>query len=238
MKNLKAVFLSCIIIGSGLSLSAQTQFSGWIATFHTYSLDKKFSIHFDGQWRSTDQVQHMQTLLLRWGLNIKVRKNMTATGGYAYIHNRRVITGISGYAPEHRFWEQFIVSHKFGRGSLAHRFRLEQRLIGKSFIDNNEFKNDGNVFANRFRYFFRAYIPIVEAKGPFLALQNEVFLNYGDKSVVNGKVFDQNRAYAALGYRFSKAFDAEVGYMNQYNSGTNNAFVNNHIFQVATYIRL
>ena len=73
----------------------------------------------------------------------------------------------------------------------------------------------GNLFANRFRYFNRAIISLKKqkpfVKGAFAAVQNEVFLNIGDKSAVNGKFFDQNRLYLAAGYRFSPKFDGEIG---------------------------
>ena len=97
------------------------------------------------------------------------------------------------------------------------------------------------MYANRFRYFIRNILPLNAepgfSKGMFAALQNEVFLNFGNKENVNGKTFDQNRLYMAVGYRFSKSFDLEAGYMNQYINGRNND-VNNHIAQIATYIRL
>ena len=231
-------------------LTAQTQLTGWLADFNTVKISTKLSLHSDFQLRSTDQIEHVQTLLLRAGLNYHASKKIVLTGGYAYVQNRRVIDGISGYTPEHRIWEQFLLTHPLTigkglharKGTLAHRFRVEQRFIAKSRVLNNEFDNYGNVFANRLRYFIRNVTPLVPwstaGKAPFLALQNEVFVNFGDKSGVNGEFFDQNRAYIALGYRFHKSFDAEMGYMNQYVNGRGNAFVNNHIVQLATYVRL
>jgi hypothetical protein len=65
-----------------------------------------------------------------------------------------------------------------------------------------------------------------------------VFLNIGDKSPVNGKFFDQNRFYLALGYRVNPKFDLEAGYMNQYVSGSNDNISRAHILQLATYLRL
>jgi hypothetical protein len=233
--------LLVITVFAGKLACSQSQFSGWFANFSSFKLNNKFSIHFDGQLRSTDDLEHVSTLLLRTGLNAHVKKNMIATAGYAFIHNRRVISDISGYAPEHRLWQQFIVSHPIAGITLNHRFRLEQRFITKSVIENYTFKNEGNIFANRFRYFFRGLIPIGGKLGPgtpFVAVQNEVFLNFGDKSGVNGEYFDQNRAYLAFGLRLSKEFDLEAGYMNQYINGRNEAFTNNHIAQLATYLRL
>ena len=98
------------------------------------------------------------------------------------------------------------------------------------------------MYANRLRYFFRDVIPFSGkkqfAKGMFASVQNEIFVNLGDKSNVNGKFFDQNRAYISVGYRFVKSFDAEIGYMNQYVSGKGSSYVNNNILQLATYLRL
>jgi len=50
-------------------------------------------------------------------------------------------------------------------------------------------------------------------------------------------LFDQNRIYFAVGYRFSSKFDAEAGYMNQYTNGMVTD-VSNNIIQVAFYTRL
>lgn len=193
----------------------------------------------------------MQILLLRTGLNYHVNSRLFLTAGYGYIPGRQVVAGISGYTAEHRLFEQMQYTHPLvigagthaRKGTLAHRLRLEQRFIpNRPYIDNNELKSDGNLYANRLRYFIRNITPLVPwsatGKAPFLALQNEVFVNIGDKSAVNQKFFDQNRAYIALGYRFSKQFDAEIGYMNQYINGRNETFTNNHIVQLATYVRL
>ena len=216
MKKVLLVAFACFAAGS--VVHAQSEFSGWVANFSTFKLSNKFSIHFDGQLRSTDDIEHISTLLLRTGLNWHVKKNMTATAGYAYIHNRRVVGPVSGYAPEHRLWQQLIVSHPFTNTTLSHRFRLEQRFISKSVVEDNELKNEGNVFANRLRYFFRTMIPIgkkLEPKTPFIGVQNEVLVNFGDKSGVNGETFDQNRLYLSFGYRVNKELDLEIGYMNQ-----------------------
>lgn len=109
-------------------------------------------------------------------------------------------------------------------------------------VINNQLKNDESVYANRFRYFIRNVIPFQQqktfSKGVFAALQNEVFVNIGNTSNVNGKFFDQNRLYLAMGYRLSSSFDLETGYLNQYISGRSGTFTNNHVWQVAGYLRL
>ena len=241
MKLQLVVFV--LLNGIAVSSLSQTQYSGWFASFNTIKVGKKTSIHAEAQFRSTDKLEHLQSALVRGGLNYHVKKNITVTAGYGVFHNRRVLSGRVGYAKEHRIWQQFMINHSLKKKILvAHRFRLEQRFIEKKKITDNELEKDGFAYANRFRYFIRNVLPLVKepvfAEGIFVALQNEVFVNFGNTATVNGKFFDQNRLYLATGYRLNKQWDLELGYMNQYISGAANTFTNNHILQVASYLRL
>ncbi len=242
MKKLIALAIITLLTTLFSVAYGQSQFTGWLASFNTFKVGKKTSIHADLQWRSTDEIKQTQTVLLRSGLNYHLNKKIIITAGYAFISNKRVVSTVEGFAPEHRTWEQFIYNHKLKNIFTSHRFRIEQRFIGKSIVLNNELKNDGSVYANRFRYFIRNILPLNSEtsfqKGVFAALQNEVFVNFGNTSNVNGKFFDQNRLYLAMGYRLSTKADLEVGYMNQYINGKGTAFTNNHIVQLATYLRL
>ena len=240
----KSFFLFLCVLAGSLFFTAgvQSQFTGWTALFTTFKTGKKTSIHADVQLRSTDEIKQVQTLLLRTGLNIHLNKKIIITAGYAFIRNKRIISNVSGFAPEHRIWEQLIYNHKLKNIFTTHRLRLEQRFISKSIIVNNELKNDGTLYANRFRYFIRNILSLKTEtpfkKGIFAALQNEVFVNIGKTSNVNGEFFDQNRFYLAPGYRLHAKTDLEIGYMNQYVNGRGNQFTNNHIVQLAGYLRL
>jgi hypothetical protein len=44
--------------------------------------------------------------------------------------------------------------------------------------------------------------------------------------------------YIAGGYRLSAKADLELGYLNQYVNGRGSQFTNNHIIQLAGYLRL
>lgn len=240
-----SVFVSCFILFFNSHVcDAQTQFSGWLASFNTFSLNKKFSLHFDAQLRSTDKLQQVQTILLRPGINYHVNKSVVGTIGYAYISNKRTLNRVEALLPEHRIWQQALLSQKIKKVSIAHRLRFEERFISKAVVTNNSLKTNGSDAAFRLRYFIRSIVPQLQtsaantfAKGLFFALQNEVFVNTGDKSAVNGKTFDQNRLYGAVGYRLPGKIDIETGYMNQY-IVTRSSFTNNHIAQIAVYKRL
>jgi hypothetical protein len=168
---------------------------------------------------------------------------MIITAGYAYVGHNREVSDIQGWIPEHRIWEQFIINQRFSvqghATTLQHRFRLEQRFIGQGIVDGNELTTDGYDFAQRLRYFARGIFPLKKTEtftnGAFIALQDEIFANV--QNAPNDKIFDQNRAYIAIGWRLSPKFDIEAGYMNQFVVGKNNNSVNN-IIQMAGYIRL
>ncbi|HEX2629147.1 MAG TPA: DUF2490 domain-containing protein [Chitinophagaceae bacterium] len=238
------ILLVLFIVSLQHTVFSQSQFSGWLASFNTFKTGKKTSIHFDAQLRSSDEFKQVQTLLLRPGINFHVRKNITLTAGYAFIANRYRLGGITDMAIEHRIWEQVLINQKIKKITLAHRFRMEQRFLPKLTIENGDLAADGhNVMLGRLRYFARGILPLTKtegsfARGPFVALQNEVFVNIFNKDKVNGKFFDQNRAYLAMGYRLNPKADLEIGYLNQYVNGAGNAFTNNHVVQVAGYLRL
>lgn len=221
--------------------NAQVQFNGWLASFNTFSLGKKLSLHLEGQLRSTDQVKGVQTVLLRTGLNVHLSKKLMLTGGYAFVDSRRTAGNLSSLLPEHRIWQQATANHKIKTVAVTHRLRFEERFLAKAAVVNNEIRTDGFNQAFRFRYFLRNLIPFTAKadfkRGWYAAVQDEVFLNTGTKTAVNGKTFDQNRLYGAVGYRLSAKIDAETGYMNQYIS-TATGSTNNHIVQVAVYKRL
>ncbi|MEX6687052.1 DUF2490 domain-containing protein [Danxiaibacter flavus] len=234
-------FLPCV----KLYAQSQNNFSGWLALFSSYKLNNKLSVHFDGQLRSADKIKEAQSFLIRPGINYMVARNQIATVGYAYVGHFRRINGVSGWANEHRIWEQYIFNQSFPVAeravSLQHRLRLEQRFISRSEVVNEQLKTKDYVFAQRFRYFARSIFPLGQTskftKGMFISLQDEVFFNVTNASAVNNKFFDQNRAYGSIGYRLSPKCDIETGYMYQFVAGRNSN-INNHILQIAGYLRL
>lgn len=240
--------LTLLLIFSAANTKAQTRqdFSGWAGVFASYKLNDKFSIHFDGQLRTASGWEKPSAVMMRPGLNYHINSRTIATAGYAYIDNNRTVSGISGWIPEHRIWEQLLYNQKValsGRNTvLQHRFRFEQRFAGTAIVEGNKVVRNNYEFAMRLRYFTRIVVPLQKTEnftsGSFIALQDEVFFNIrNNDAVTNGKAFDQNRAYFAMGWRFSPKFDLEAGYMHQYAIGRSND-VSNSIIQLAGYLRL
>ncbi|HSK13774.1 MAG TPA: DUF2490 domain-containing protein, partial [Phnomibacter sp.] len=144
---------------------------------------------------------------------------------------------------EQRLWQQYLILQPARHTSIQHRFRFEERFVPLPNVRNSDLYTDDLLFSTRFRYFVRSVIPLRKqtapfSKGLFFAPQNEIFFNTTNRDNVNGKFFDQNRLYGAIGYRFARSFDAEAGYMWQLvKRRTALGDLNNHIAQVAIYWR-
>ncbi|WAC41102.1 DUF2490 domain-containing protein [Pedobacter sp. SL55] len=235
------IVLSAFLIFTTTSLFAQTinQNTGWFLFLNSTKFNDKWGMHFDLQLRSEDKWDGLRNLLVRPGVTYYINKNSNATLGYlftqTYLPNDILVgaASLKNTLTEHRIWQQYIYSHQPWKGAaLSHRFRLEQRFIERQTDD---------LFSQRLRYFFRLIQPLQKqegafTKGVFAALQNELFFNIQNKEKVNGSLFDQNRAYLAVGYRVSKGFDVEAGYLNQSINGASRNTVNN-VAQLALYTR-
>ena len=160
MKYLKNLPVMITVLITFTNSHAQTaNFAAWLATFHTYKINEKFDIVFDGHLRSTKQVKHISTILLRPGISYKFSKHVSVALGYALNDARREVGGLNRLIPEHRVWQHVILRHKISSASLMHRFRLEQRFLPKVIAQNNLLVHNGYNWANRFRYFTRTVIP-------------------------------------------------------------------------------
>jgi len=231
----KILLLAVISFMALGKLAAQTQHqnTGWFMFLNNTKFNKHWGLQFDVQVRSADDWKYVRNTLVRPAIQYFINDKNNVALGYLWQTTRNQLIGSSNTVMhEHRIFEQYIYTHKLSSIFATHRLRLEQRFIERA---NEE------VFSQRFRYFFRLLQPLVKvesgfASGPFIALQNEVFLNLQNKDKINGSVFDQNRLYLAAGYRFSKKFDIEAGYMNQAVKNTSN-HTNNSIIQLAVYTR-
>lgn len=233
MTRILLLMLFCCISMTGFAQTI-TQNSGWLFLLNNTKFSEKWGTHLDVQVRSSDQWKDVRNFMFRPGLTYFIDKKQDVTLGYLLNESHNLKQDLNSYKlTEHRIWEQYIYKHKISSMYVSHRLRLEQR-----FIDRYE-KED--LFSQRFRYFFRIILPLEKGikdfeKGMFAALQNEFFLNLQNKDELNKHIFDQNRAYAAAGYRFSRKFDLEAGYLNQAIKGVSNSTFN-HVVQLAVYTR-
>jgi Protein of unknown function (DUF2490) len=218
MSMLKLILsLSLLVVGSGSLHGQQARThavnnNAWLMYFGNHRLSERFGVHAEAQWRRNDFFANNQQLLLRTGVDYYLKDNSRITVGYAYIKTYPYGDfAVANAFPEHRLWQQFTTAQQLGKVKLAHRYRLEQRMIGNP--TTGEFEN--GRFENRFRYMAKATVTLTSKwKRPlYLAAYDEVFVNWGKDVAYN--IFDQNRLYAALGITLSPKAKLEFGYLYQ-----------------------
>jgi hypothetical protein len=218
---------------------------------NTFNINEKFTFFFDAQLRSNDNWVHPETFIFRPAIGYALNKNTILSLGVAAVTNWRELfyTGpadeeitIRDGVSDNRIWQQLVVNKKYGNSTLQHRLRLEERGLGWLDLEGEEIVVKDRKFNARFRYFTRWIKPFAPTtnfqKGTYLALQNEFFFNVIGAQYANNKLFDQSRSYGGFGYRLSKEFDVELGYMLQFVDVNNRQKFINHIAQVTTFLRL
>lgn len=189
----------------------------WLQTFNTFSLNKKWSIHLEYQWRRENGLKDWQQSLLRTGVNVKLNEQVTAHVGYGLIHTFAYgdyPVANAGTFPEHRLYEQLTMKQAINKWSFIHRFRVEQRWLRRKKSTTEGLVNDW-YFLHRFRYQFRTQYPLwaSQTKQLYAAAADELFIGAGKNLGTN--IFDQNRIFLLLGYKLNKKISLEAGYFNQ-----------------------
>lgn len=197
-----------------------SQTHGWAMYFGNHRISERWGIHTEYQWRRHDLFNTWQQSLMRIGVDYYSKDQAQYTLGYGWIKSFEY-----GEQPiqhdfnEHRIWQQLILKNKVGRIEFNHRYRLEQRFLEQwKLLTTSNYEQNGYTFRNRVRYRFMATIPLsrkeMKDNTLFLAAYDEPFIQFGKGIAKN--ILDQNRLYFALGWRFSKDFNIQLGYLNQY----------------------
>jgi hypothetical protein len=133
--------------------------------------------------------------------------------GYAWAptfpYGTYTLAAVPKVFPEHRIYEQVVLTSAVGKATLTNRLRLEQRWIGR--FASVEAEKPAFVFLNRFRYMPRIDFPITEKW--YAAAYDEILIGFGKS--VGENIFDQNRVSAMIGYKASPLFKIEGGFINQ-----------------------
>jgi len=217
----KLFFIPALLIT--INLSAQNDrvndfnYLNWVQTFNTISLNRKWSLHLEYQWRRADGLKNRQQSLLRIGANYKLNDYITAHLGYGWIETfpyGDYPIASAGTFPEHRIYEQLSFRQPVNKWIFTHRFRIEQRWLGKVKSGTDREIEDW-IFLHRFRYQFRMQHPlwVKYDKQLYAAVADEIFIGAGKNLGVN--IFDQNRILLIAGYKFNNNFSMEAGYINQ-----------------------
>jgi len=145
----------------------------------------------------------LQQLLIRTGIGFNLTENNNnILLGYGYFHSQNYIanTDTKIGTNESRIFQQFLTRQVFGRVTIQHRYRIEERFVEADF-------------AMRFRYFLGVNIALNNKT----LINNTVYASAYNELFVNAQntVFDRIRLYGAMGYVVNANFRFELGYMSQ-----------------------
>jgi hypothetical protein len=190
---------------------------GWQQLFLFVPLNKQWGIHGEYQWRRTDGFKNGQQGLFRTALQYRVNEQLAVQLGYAEVETHPYgdyPIASNGRFPEHRIYQQVLLQQKLNRAQVSHRFRMEQRFLGK-VKPGTKREVDDWTFLHRFRYQVRVKQPLWQAKKQtlYVVLADELFIGAGKNLGIN--IFDQNRLMTLIGFTFNKNISAETGYLNQ-----------------------
>jgi hypothetical protein len=210
------------------TFAGNNDFQAWsqIAVNGSVTKDSKFLVWFDGHARYGDDASRLATSIVRPGIGWKASSKLSLWAGYARVRNP-----VSGEGPdikEDRIWQQatYPIVSIFG-GTLTGRTRLEQRT-------RDDFGEDTG---NRVRHMFRWSKSI--ADGPYsLIFANEYFYNADDTDWGQRSGFDQNRAYAAIGWQAAKKTRIEFGYLHNNINSAGSSNQTNNVFSLGLFHKL
>jgi hypothetical protein len=203
----------------------------WLGYFNQTRLTNKFGCWLDVHYRQTDHfIDRPFQFLVRPAVTYFIKDNLRFNVGYTFV-NHFPAKGLNTSRPEHRAWQQVWWNQKYHGLTTLQWLRLEQRFNHKIA---NDVLEDGYNFNYRLRYNMAFFIPLrgkeLVAKTPFMAVMNEVFINFGSKIVYN--TFDQNRFFAGLGYQFTPHLNAQLGYMNVFQQeATGNKYMSSNVIR-------
>src|ERR1043165_3545502 len=191
---------------------------GWYSSYNTINISKNISIWLEYSWRRHEVINNWQQSLARGGVQYNFQNGITASLLYGRITTYPYGDYPAGphSIPENRLTEQVSWGERKGLLNFSHRFRLEQRWMGRIDQKATDREVSGWNYLNRLRYMGRVAVPLnrktIENKTLYAALFDEVFVGFGKN--VRQNVFDQNRVCLTLGYQFNSMFRLEAGYLN------------------------
>lgn len=194
-------FLAVILFNITLSHSQPTpedKLGAWYMLDATHKASDRLSIKTGFQLRTFEVFDNMNVLFYYTGVNYHLNKKITLTLAYCYLDiDRTFIISGENHLYENRPYEQLTFKDKVFNIPVYQRLRLEHRFLN--------FKHT-NTLTNRFRYQFGTKMEL--NKTFFINANNEVFAN------LNGKVFTENRFYAAFGINIFDDDNIQIGYLN------------------------
>lgn len=205
--------------------------------FGNHRISKNWILFLEAQLRRNQWLENSQQTLVRTGLNYELNPATLLGGGYSFIKSYPYGEFTSpAIFPENRIYQQLQIKKLVQKIEWISRIRMEQRWIKLPVLSENVYILGDPIFLNRFRYSLRASIPFKGSEifdgSYYISAYNEIMFSFGKN--IGNSMFDQNRAYLALGYKLKGLGRIELGYLNQTISKSGGSRIEyNHTLQVS-----
>jgi hypothetical protein len=202
-------FLLCLFLVHAFVANATEEDSRlWQTVITEGNITKNVRWYAEVQGRWKDDFKNFDQAFFRPALNYALSEKATLWLGYVYADTKTA----NGHTYEDRWWQQFQYVSKYNDVTWLSRSRIEQRHL-----------ETGDKTAYRFRQQFRASWPLNGRTDLSYLVWDESFWNINDTQWTGDGGFNQNRLFAGLMWKYTPSSRLEIGYLNQYVNGSNNA---------------
>jgi hypothetical protein len=164
---------------------------------------EKARIWVEGQSRWDDNWNHLYQGFLRGAVGYSLSDRATIWAGYTWIPTQNVG---KPYVSQQDVWPAFRYVLPTSIGTVTFR----------TMIESNFLPGNNNNVRVRPRQMIRFMHPLDFEPRLSLITWDEFFIRVNSTHAGGQAGFDQNRAFAGLGWSFNKNFRVEGGYLNQY----------------------
>ncbi|WP_281540238.1 DUF2490 domain-containing protein [Maribacter aestuarii] len=211
----------------------------WINTYGNIRISKRLfwdaQTHFRFQESaSTPYVGQVAQLYNRHAIGYIYSKKVNfSLGGVLRLNFNTDESSVDrNLVPEWRIWHQYQFAQPVYSAMIYHRIRIEHRWT-QGFAENSDY-----IYRNRWRYMFRAKVPLnshkLEPKTLYVSPEAELIMQSG-KEVV-GSAMEDLRLTATLGYILTPRLSIAVGGMYSFGQTLDNAGIYNQNFTLRFHV--
>lgn len=162
---------------------------------------EKGRVWLEGQSRFDDNWNHWYQGMARTAIGYSLSDRATIWAGYTWLPTQNIG---KHYVSQQDVWPAFRYVMPTSLGTLSFRTMIESNFL------------QGSEVRVRPRQMIRFMHPLEAEPRLSLIAWDEFFIRMNTTQYGGQSGFDQNRAFAGLGWSFNKNVRTEVGYMNQY----------------------
>ncbi len=210
----------------------------WFLVHGDYKISDKVGLDSEVHLRVANMGDSKQQTLLRPSVYYQAHEQVRFYFGYTYINTYPYgDRPVAARTPEHNLWAQATVNHNINKLGLSHRYRLEQRWVGNVVATPDGHNVEGSTHKNRLRYRITAKFNLPNQDKFYVALFDEIFVNYGKN--VGTNFFDQNWIYGGIGCKLNEQSNLELAYQWQVIEKSGGVYEeSNNTFQLSYHYNL